>query len=468
MRRRPMLVAGTTALVSAALLAPQVAQSAPGNDPVAQREAVRAAAAANAAQIDTSKASVAEIDAALTTLQANVTTQQAALDRANDALAQAEDDIASADAAITKLSGEISVLQAEMTRRAIQAYVQPTGDDLLTVLESKDFTTATEQTFFVELRSQNDADLEERLEGAQVDRDHEKDKADEARTRAKKTRDELSGKVAALEEARAQQLAVFNQAQATLNAQIAYSVQLSTTDQKLSAQIAEQQAALAARLAQEQAAMQAQAEAQAQAQAQAEANINRPTPGGGGNGGGTTPTTRPTTTTPQTTRPGATPTTRPNTPTTRPTTTAPVTTTTAPYVPPVVTPPVSPGISLCTVSGIRVNCAISGPLQRMISAAASGGVTLTGSGYRDINVQIQLRKEHCGTSYYAIYQMPSSQCSPPTAKPGSSQHEIGLAIDFNSCSSRSTACYRWLAANAASFGFYNLPSEPWHWSTTGK
>ena len=24
-----------------------------------------------------------------------------------------------------------------------------------------------------------------------------------------------------------------------------------------------------------------------------------------------------------------------------------------------------------------------------------------------------------------------------------------------------------LAANAENFGFYNLPSEPWHWSTTG-
>ncbi len=26
---------------------------------------------------------------------------------------------------------------------------------------------------------------------------------------------------------------------------------------------------------------------------------------------------------------------------------------------------------------------------------------------------------------------------------------------------------QWLAANASSYGFYNLPSEPWHWSTTG-
>ena len=49
-------------------------------------------------------------------------------------------------------------------------------------------------------------------------------------------------------------------------------------------------------------------------------------------------------------------------------------------------------------------------------------------------------------------------------------HERGLAIDFTSGGrtlTRGSAAYAWLAANAGSFGFYNLPSEPWHWSTTG-
>ena len=26
----------------------------------------------------------------------------------------------------------------------------------------------------------------------------------------------------------------------------------------------------------------------------------------------------------------------------------------------------------------------------------------------------------------------------------------------------------WLTANAARFGFFNLPSEPWHWSVNGR
>ena len=114
-----------------------------------------------------------------------------------------------------------------------------------------------------------------------------------------------------------------------------------------------------------------------------------------------------------------------------------------------------------------MNCAIKTNLANLLSAAAADGVSLSGSGYRDPSRQIELRRAHCGSSYYAIYQMSPSACRPPTARPGSSQHEIGLAIDFSNCSSRGTQCYRWLAGHAAAYGFYNLPSEAWHWSTTG-
>ena len=65
----------------------------------------------------------------------------------------------------------------------------------------------------------------------------------------------------------------------------------------------------------------------------------------------------------------------------------------------------------------------------MLGAADAAGISLGGGGYRDPGRQIALREQNCGSSYYAIYQMPSSQCSPPTARPGSSQHELGLAIE---------------------------------------
>jgi LAS superfamily LD-carboxypeptidase LdcB len=108
----------------------------------------------------------------------------------------------------------------------------------------------------------------------------------------------------------------------------------------------------------------------------------------------------------------------------------------------------------------------------MMNAAASAGVNLCGGGYRSSAGQIQTRMNNCGTSYYAIYEMPASQCSPPTARPGQSMHERGLAVDFT-CNgggvigSHSNPCFAWLAGNASSYGFYNLPSEPWHWSSNG-
>jgi probable HAF family extracellular repeat protein len=133
-----------------------------------------------------------------------------------------------------------------------------------------------------------------------------------------------------------------------------------------------------------------------------------------------------------------------------------------------------PGMSaldLTTVRGITVSSAIADNLDALLAAAEADGFAFTGGGYRDTARQIELRRQNCGTSYYAIYEMPSSSCSPPTARPGTSNHERGLAIDFNCAGelvrSRSKPCFRWLAAHAADYGFYNLPAEPWHWSIDG-
>lgn len=130
------------------------------------------------------------------------------------------------------------------------------------------------------------------------------------------------------------------------------------------------------------------------------------------------------------------------------------------------------GIALATVGGITVAASIAGQLASLLSAASAAGLHLGGGGYRSSASQIELRRAHCGSSSYAIYQAPSSSCSPPTAPPGSSMHERGLAIDFTNngslISSHSDPAFRWLAGNAGRFGFANLPSEPWHWSVNGR
>jgi LAS superfamily LD-carboxypeptidase LdcB len=124
------------------------------------------------------------------------------------------------------------------------------------------------------------------------------------------------------------------------------------------------------------------------------------------------------------------------------------------------------------VNGIWVKKSIAGRVQSLVNAAAAAGFQLTGGGYRDPNEQIRFRTANCGPTYYDIYQKPASQCIPPTAPPGLSMHEQGLAIDFISngsiISKRSNPAYVWLSNNAAKYGLYNLPSEPWHWSSNGK
>ncbi|MCU1380449.1 MAG: Peptidoglycan-binding domain 1 protein [Acidimicrobiales bacterium] len=130
----------------------------------------------------------------------------------------------------------------------------------------------------------------------------------------------------------------------------------------------------------------------------------------------------------------------------------------------------SGSISLTTVRGITVASSIGSKLAALLNAADAAGLSLSGGGYRDSAQQIATRRNNCGTSDYDVYSKPASQCSPPTARPGSSMHEQGLAIDFTNNGSiltRGSRAYTWLKANASGFGLYNLPSEPWHWSVNG-
>ena len=110
---------------------------------------------------------------------------------------------------------------------------------------------------------------------------------------------------------------------------------------------------------------------------------------------------------------------------------------------------------------ITVDSSLAPNLSSLLGAASAAGLNMCGGGYRDPAQQIALRRAHCGSSDYAIYQAPSSACSPPTARPGTSMHEKGLAIDFT-CGggtiSRGSACFGWLDGNAAGYGLVQ-PAE---------
>jgi D-alanyl-D-alanine carboxypeptidase len=120
-----------------------------------------------------------------------------------------------------------------------------------------------------------------------------------------------------------------------------------------------------------------------------------------------------------------------------------------------------------TVDGVTVHKSVAFAFRRMVSDAKSAGIALSGGGFRTKQRQVELRKSNGCPD---VWTAPASSCRVPTAIPGRSLHELGLAVDITSGGRTITgtsSAFRWLAANAGKYGYVNLPSEPWHWSITG-
>jgi len=135
-----------------------------------------------------------------------------------------------------------------------------------------------------------------------------------------------------------------------------------------------------------------------------------------------------------------------------------------------------PNADLVTVGGITVAASLGPRLQALLDQARADGIVLGGHGYRSPEVTARLRMANGCPD---VYESPASACRVPTARPGTSEHEKGLAVDFTwqgqtICFPRpgsqctGNAAYNWLRSNAHRYGLRNLPSEAWHWSTTGR
>lgn len=102
----------------------------------------------------------------------------------------------------------------------------------------------------------------------------------------------------------------------------------------------------------------------------------------------------------------------------------------------------------------------------MAAAAAAAGVTLlAGSAFRSIPEQTVLYAQYVARFFSA----------PTVAKPGTSNHGNGTAVDVASAPNVSvsygSSAYRWLSNNAGRFGFSwdegSKVNEPWHWRFIG-
>lgn len=120
------------------------------------------------------------------------------------------------------------------------------------------------------------------------------------------------------------------------------------------------------------------------------------------------------------------------------------------------------------VMGIVIPEKLKPIIDKMKADASKAGVYLSvGSGLRTYDQQLALRKSNVidrskvnDISY--LKNADNSLFNPVTAKPGTSNHETGLAIDFNVTGN--DKAFNWLFNNALSYGFVRtVPSERWHW-----
>ncbi len=413
MNRRPAALA---ALLAAALLVVPIpsASAAPSDNGStlselqAKRAQVRSEKASQAGEVDALQATDAEVTSALHALNAQVQAQQDRVEEAERILAQAEADRVAAEAAQAEAQAELDTLSEKIRQSAVDAYVNVGSADQMATVATADVNEAVNKRMLLDSRATESEVLVERFRAVQEDLELQRQAKAEAESRAASEREQVKARKAELDQSYAQQQSFSAAVDARLDAALSEAAALSKLDSGLSSQISAKQAEIAK-------ALEAQRKAQAARAAQPSSS--------GSSGGGSVPSIS------------------------------------------------NVGGSIVSVGGIRVHQSIASNLQALLSAASADGINFSGGGYRDPAGQIAVRRSNCGSSNYAIYQMSASSCRPPTARPGTSMHEQGLAIDFTqggSTLTRGSSGFAWMQAHAGSYGFHNLPSEPWHWSTTGR
>jgi peptidoglycan hydrolase CwlO-like protein len=380
-----------------------------------KRANVRSEQAKVAAQVNALESSQDQVMAALQTMEENVRGQQAVLSEARRQAEVSAAEAAQAETDAAQTSRDLDALRARVARYAVKAYVEPPGEELMRRFEAASAQEDATRNAFLNMQSRSDSDVIDQLRSTKARLEDELARAQAAKSAAETHAAEAEGALQSLSVAQSQQQAYASQVRQRLDETLSDAAFLSRMDAELGRQIAAEAAALA------------------------RAVVGVPSSGSGSGSGSSNTTTPPSGGSGTTTPPSG----------------------NNPY----------PTPALTTVNGITVASSVAARVRGLLNAAAADGINLTGYGYRDFNAQIALRRQNCGTTQYAIWEMPPDACSPPTARPGYSYHERGLAIDFMAngrfINSRSNPGFIWLAANAGRFGFYNLPSEPWHWDTRG-
>lgn len=139
--------------------------------------------------------------------------------------------------------------------------------------------------------------------------------------------------------------------------------------------------------------------------------------------------------------------------------------------------------SLVDFNGKLINSEIMSPLESMINDAKKDNINIyVSSGYRSVERQTVLYNRK--VSYFLKKGFSKAQAeieaAKVVAKPKTSEHHTGLAIDFNSIKDSfcKTKEYDWLLKNSYKYGFIlrypknksdvtNITFEPWHFRYVG-
>jgi LAS superfamily LD-carboxypeptidase LdcB len=415
------------AVSSGALVATR-ASARPGQESPSSDESASGDSAIVDINVQVADGDSAGVIGTLDDIQGNVARQLADLDRANAKVAAAQARLDAADKVVARTQAHIDGIVHNSDNVVTGDYVNAPSDSMIETLSSDSANDAMVKQAILTMQADKDAKVLADLKRSRDKLEVQRKAQAKAAARAQDARAAAQGELADLQAATSQQTDFVLAVSDRLANQLAEADALKDLDPKVAAELRQQQAALAAKLNQiGQAAaykkaleilkaQQAKDQAAAQAAAAQSASAARRSIG-----------------------------------------------------------PASGSLATVTcpagLGSITVDSSIKSALQSLLTAAANDGVKMCGGGYRSPASQIALRRAHCGPTNYDIYDAPASACSPPTARPGTSMHEKGLAVDFT-CNgggtvTRSSTCGIWLANHAADYGFHNLPSEAWHYSVDG-
>jgi septal ring factor EnvC (AmiA/AmiB activator) len=415
--RRPLV----TALAFASLIVTSIVVSEPiaaQESPSAERDQIGDQQALVSIDVNVLQANNVEVGDTLASVRENVQAQQAMLTEAQTVLTAAQTALAAAEAALIDTQTRLDAVNVNADLVVVDAFVNPPVESSLDALTADNLVDATVKQSILHRQADNDAAtlgefqvLQEQLGAEQAERE-------EAASGAEAAEAEASAAYADVESAVGQQAAFAAEVQRRLDQRLAEADALQNTDPELAEQIRARETELAAALNELDEEVQAERARQTAAELAELADANKNITG---------------------------------------------------------IKPVAGGVAdvACPAGGtVQVAGDISASVERLLADAfeAGIGIGICGYGYRDPSDQIRVRRSNCGSSNYAIYQAPSSYCSPPTARPGTSMHEQGLAIDVTAGGGTigsGSSAYSWLKDNAANYGLYNLPGEPWHWSVDG-